>query len=512
LHEDLNKIINKPYLGTVESDERSDDVVANQSWENHIKRNQSIIVDLMHGQFKSKLVCPDCHKISITFDPFMTLSLPIPHMSYTTMFIFLIYKDPTKLPDKINLTLDPTASSISILQKVSELTDIPEEALELYLLKNHCIVPKDVNKMTVDQVKNDEAIPFVYQIHDKQFDGPLEEFLKQDKMKVELKIYQDTGSEQITFSRLLYVPLTLSLKNLHLRIYNAIRGNLAHLFPLDEEKTSSFSIDVNNFDQRILSKEYEFIRSFAEEKKEDFIYEVVFVKKDEKKLEYVIVPNIDSKEVTNVFPEIKSFELRLVFNNDINLEGLKFNKCLGFEGTNKVPKDQKAYSLYDCFDLFTKPEILDQDNLWYCNKCKEHKQATKKMDVYKFPSILILHLKRFKTSRVHSIGSYFFSGGSSKITTLVDYPLEGLDLRKYTLGKWDEPPIYDLFAVTNHYGSLGGGHYTAYAKNPMKKMWYDFNDSSVSRQNPDEIVTGAGYLLFYKRREIEKVNGSSNST
>lgn len=25
--------------------------------------------------------------------------------------------------------------------------------------------------------------------------------------------------------------------------------------------------------------------------------------------------------------------------------------------------------------------------------------------------------------------------------------------------------IYDLFGISNHYGGLGGGHYTAYAKN-----------------------------------------------
>jgi len=499
-------------LGTVESDDRPDDVVAKQSWENHIKRNQSIIVDLMHGQFKSKLICPDCHKISITFDPFMTLSLPIPHITYTTMFIFLIYKDPSKLPDKINLTLDPTSPALSILQKVSELTSIPEEALELHLLRNQCLITKNLNKFTVDQVKNDEGMPFVYQIHDKEVDGSLHEFLKQDKIRLEIKIYQDMGNEQITFSRMIYIPLKITLKELHLRIYNVIRGNLAHLFTEEDDKTPPFSINVTDPNPKVIAKEYEFIRKLGEEKKDNFIYEVVFVQKgDKNKDELVIIPNIETKQIGDLFPEVKWLTLRLIFNNGLNLEGLKFNKCLGFEGTNKVPKDQRVYSLYDCFDLFTKPEILDEDNLWYCNKCKEHKQATKKMDVYKLPSVLILHLKRFKTSRVHSIGSFFFSGGSSKITTLVDFPLEGLDLSKYTLGKWEEPPIYDLFAVTNHYGSLGGGHYTAYAKSPLKKLWYDFNDSSVSRQSPDEIVTSAGYLLFYKKREVEKGSGSSNS-
>jgi hypothetical protein len=29
-------------------------------------------------------------------------------------------------------------------------------------------------------------------------------------------------------------------------------------------------------------------------------------------------------------------------------------------------------SIDDCFEEFKKPEILDEDNMWYCNKCKTH--------------------------------------------------------------------------------------------------------------------------------------------
>lgn len=61
-------------------------------------------------------------------------------------------------------------------------------------------------------------------------------------------------------------------------------------------------------------------------------------------------------------------------------------------------------------------------------------------------------------------------------------------------------PIYDLFAVSNHYGSLNGGHYTAYAQN-IDGKWYDFNDSSVSSSSPSDLISGASYLLFYRRRE-----------
>jgi len=162
--------------------------------------------------------------------------------------------------------------------------------------------------------------------------------------------------------------------------------------------------------------------------------------------------------------------------------------------------------------MFTRPELLDKDNLWYCNICKDHKQATKTMEVWKAPKILIMHLKRFRTNRVSSIGSFFFTSSSSKITSLVDFPVKGLDLRNYVLGKYEEEPMYDLFAVSNHYGGLGGGHYTAFAKNHFKDAWYDFNDSSVSRQDPAEIVTEAAYVLFYKRRDVGNSNGNINGS
>lgn len=41
-------------------------------------RNRSEVVDLMYGQYRSKLDCPNCEKVSIIFDPFMTIPLPIP--------------------------------------------------------------------------------------------------------------------------------------------------------------------------------------------------------------------------------------------------------------------------------------------------------------------------------------------------------------------------------------------------------------------------------------------------
>ena len=63
LHEDLNRIIKKPYTEMPDSNGRADDVVANDFWQIHKARNDSIIVDLFQGQYKSTLVCPECSKV-----------------------------------------------------------------------------------------------------------------------------------------------------------------------------------------------------------------------------------------------------------------------------------------------------------------------------------------------------------------------------------------------------------------------------------------------------------------
>jgi len=57
--------------------------------------------------------------------------------------------------------------------------------------------------------------------------------------------------------------------------------------------------------------------------------------------------------------------------------------------------------------------------------------------------------------------------GQEKVSELVKFPIESLDMRPYvlTLKNEPEPVLYDLYGISNHYGSLNGGHYTAYVKN-----------------------------------------------
>lgn len=111
--------------------------------------------------------------------------------------------------------------------------------------------------------------------------------------------------------------------------------------------------------------------------------------------------------------------------------------------------------------------------------------------------------------------------------------LRSLDLSKFCIGRKGEQqlPMYDLYAVINHYGGMIGGHYTAYARLPNDKNsqrsdvgedpppspplqlwtvsllnpsllsgWRLFDDSTVTTVDESQVVTRYAYVLFYRRR------------
>lgn len=68
LHEDLNRVLKKPYVENPDWEgggEKELVQLATKSWEGYMKRNDSVIVDLFQGQYRSTLVCPECQKVGL---------------------------------------------------------------------------------------------------------------------------------------------------------------------------------------------------------------------------------------------------------------------------------------------------------------------------------------------------------------------------------------------------------------------------------------------------------------
>lgn len=139
----------------------------------------------------------------------------------------------------------------------------------------------------------------------------------------------------------------------------------------------------------------------------------------------------------------------------------------------------------------------------------------------------------------------FRGGSSTKLTTMVDFPVYGLDMSPHlanklnaanknepfsddeNLSSWKKVPkhsntsdnLYDLYAICYHHGTdLETGHYTAACRNPCNTQWYLYDDSKVTnltekkRDLTEVLVNNSAYILFYQRRNHICATPTSNSS
>ena len=95
-------------------DIKPDEEMSRESELNYEKRIMSYVRNLMVGQFKSTVVCSHCKKISVCFDPFLLISLPIP--TKDEMEIFFVPFDFKRGAVKFTIQFNRTTT----LKKVNE--------------------------------------------------------------------------------------------------------------------------------------------------------------------------------------------------------------------------------------------------------------------------------------------------------------------------------------------------------------------------------------------------------
>ncbi|XP_058800435.1 ubiquitin carboxyl-terminal hydrolase 2-like isoform X2 [Phymastichus coffea] len=154
-----------------------------------------------------------------------------------------------------------------------------------------------------------------------------------------------------------------------------------------------------------------------------------------------------------------------------------------------IPTRSDSIKLSQCFEHFTKEEVLDGDEKPTCSKCQMRRKSTKRFSIQKFPKILVIHLKRFSPMER-------FRG---KLNILVHFPLMGLELSAFAALRVQDC-TYNLYGVANHSGTTYSGHYTAYCKHPYSGEWHEYNDSRVSPVSAHSVVSSEAYVLFYEQQ------------
>jgi hypothetical protein len=125
VHEDMNRCRrnpgDKPPISDPVIGDSTDDVEkASKAWECHLQRSDSVVVDLFHGQLKSTLVCPVCKKVSVVFDPYVTLPVQLEHQKKKQkVFLTFIPLEPDEAIIPVEVVFPPNPKGDDISRAVS---------------------------------------------------------------------------------------------------------------------------------------------------------------------------------------------------------------------------------------------------------------------------------------------------------------------------------------------------------------------------------------------------------
>ena len=183
--------------------------------------------------------------------------------------------------------------------------------------------------------------------------------------------------------------------------------------------------------------------------------------------------------------EIKdSSQLNSIYGLHMNIRiKCKLRECLNIVNKKEISNilfldiEQEYTELDDAYRSYRSRDKLDSDNMYYCEKCKDKRVASKRTSVEDWPNNLIIILKRFKQTGFRV----------QKMNQPLDIPLEWRHDNK-------------LQGAIIHYGSMNGGHYVYVGK--YNDKWYLFDDSNVSEipsQEKLKVLLTHAYCLYYMK-------------
>nr|XP_056721237.1 ubiquitin carboxyl-terminal hydrolase 32 [Euleptes europaea] len=490
LHEDLNRVHDKPYVELKDSDGRPDWEVAAEAWENHLRRNRSIVVDLFHGQLRSQVKCKTCGHISVRFDPFNFLSLPLPMDSYMHLEITVIKLDGTT-PVRYGLRLNMDEKYTGLKKQLSDLCGLKPEQILLAEVLNSNIknFPQDNQKVrsgsglcafevpipgspisaspspvqtdfcsgpaangmismlmmngdlprptlipngmpnTVVPCRTENGLSNgVMNGHrPSPSDSPFIGYIiaiHRKMMRTELYFLSSQKNRPSLFGMPLIVPCTVHTRKKDL--YDAVWIQVSRLAsPLPPQEASNHAQDCDDsmgyqypFTLRVVQKDgnscawcpwYRFCRGCKIDCTEEGAY------------------------LGNAYIAVDWDPTALHLRYQTSQERI-------VEEHRSVEQSRRGQAepinLDSCLRAFTSEEELGEDEMYYCSKCKTHCLATKKLDLWRLPPILIIHLKRFQ----------FVNGRWIKSQKIVKFPRENFDPSAFLVPR--DPRCWALKVLT----------------------------------------------------------------
>jgi ubiquitin carboxyl-terminal hydrolase 4/11/15 len=472
IHEDLNRVRNKPYVTYKDNDGSiPEEEYAVYAWQNHLRRNQSIVVDKFQGQFRSCLRCSVCNFESVTFDPFMYVSIPVPKTDVRVLNIFYLSSDFDlslhRVPVELNFNFNDLRASLSEaigapLDPGLKFADINVRSCSYYKIYYDA---DDVSKIQ----PKDITLAFV----------PIKIELPETEEVVRREIRCCSFGVQVEKESIFPIFFSVPI----------VRRDLYDVYVLPSEQIfNALSSYISKLEPSGLSSDQNVSQNLTG-------HSTVTVQVASSSATPMLLPESGIAEVRFLEPK-NCLKARLSVHAHLRSKVIDHSKSL----------KKCQVTLQDCLDLFVQSEDLKEDDAWFCSKCKSHVPASKKMELWRVPDVLIIHLKRFSKQA----SSFSFSmlpcspPAGSKIEEFVDFPVKDLDVTPYLSSSSSKlcfgpsVPKYHLYAVINHMGRANFGHYTSFAHDG--EGWKHFDDDKVSPVSDEaHLVNKSAYVLFYRR-------------
>ncbi|XP_005101606.1 ubiquitin carboxyl-terminal hydrolase 31 [Aplysia californica] len=478
VHEDVSVFTKKKLKAPKNSNGKSDEELASEAAS---VNGESFVLKLFQALHSSTLTCPTCGEHSSTFDPYLCVSLPLPQKC--PRIIYVVVVSMSLMEQKIAVTLNQFDGVRDLKEKVSIETDIPFSQLVLCQLKDDGFGATYSDEQLLSDIPENQLIYAMemslgessLQVSEQEFDSATAQLLV-----VHTEV-TGTSAHRFASPSVLRVRRDITWKGLQKEILyrmgdavceEILSQKLSNLFDLKVYEGSSHCTYLDS------DVEMPLYTQAAERGlgtlNADFgpPHIKVIAEWDTHTKKRVVVMD---KEEIDIHPSVKEAQ------------------------TN--PPGQGKVSLEECFKLYTQEEKLVGDDAWLCPHCKQQQQGTiKTLGLWSLPDVLVLHLKRFKQTGLRR----------SKLNTLVDFPIDDLDMSKHLVHQNIQNGLlkrddytYELLGVCNHYGNMMGGHYTAFCRSPIDAKWREFNDTKVTHLDA-QIVTKDAYILFYQRRSLGK--------
>ena len=151
-------------------------------------------------------------------------------------------------------------------------------------------------------------------------------------------------------------------------------------------------------------------------------------------------------------------------------------------------KGRKNIDLYDAFEVDKREELLQGDNMIYCNECHCLRNGKHQQQIYSLPYVLLIVLNRGKDNKDFN--------DQIDISTFLDFTEKNIIMNKET----DNQKFY-LCGVITHLGESGsGGHFIAYCRNGPNSQFYCYNDTAVNPAKEEDAIKTITSKRDYEKR------------